>query len=342
MRTFYKLSLSTLVAVYLLIMVGGVVRSTGSGMGCPDWPKCFGQWVPPTSVEQLPENYKEVYAAHRQKKNEKFAKYLNAFGLDETANKILTDPSVKKESNFNPVKTWIEYVNRLVGVVIGFLIFAVFVYSWRYRKAKFSITLIAFLTFILVGFQGWIGSVVVSTNLTPWVVTLHMFLAMVIVAMLVWLVHRAHIHQEMIQPHKGVSMLTNFLFAACMIVLLVQIILGTQVREAIDRVASEISAREGWISAIGFDFIVHRSFSWAVLILHAFLMVKLWKMERANRFVLCVIVLILGTIFTGLGMAWFAVPPFLQPVHLTLATITFGLQFLLLLRVNEKTNLTTH
>lgn len=329
-------------AVYLLILVGGVVRSTGSGMGCPDWPKCFGQWVPPTSVEQLPENYKEVYSAHRQKKNQKFAKYLNAFGLNETADKILNDASVKEESDFNPTKTLIEYVNRLVGVVIGFLIFAVFVYSWRYRKAKTGITVVAFLTFILVGFQGWIGSIVVSTNLTPWVVTVHMFLAMVIVAMLVWLVHRAGVYQQMVHANKKVSMLTNFLLGACMIVLLVQIMLGTQVREAIDLVATQISAREGWISAIGSDFIIHRSFSWVVLALHVLLTVKLWKTERLNRFVLSVIVLILGTIFTGLGMAWFAVPPFLQPVHLTLATVTFGVQFLLLLRVNEKTNLATH
>lgn len=342
MRTFYKLSLSTLMAVYLLILVGGVVRSTGSGMGCPDWPKCFGQWVPPTSVEQLPENYKEVYSAHRQKKNEKFAKYLAAFGMKDTADKILNDPSVKEESDFNPTKTLIEYVNRLVGVVIGFLIFAVFISAWRYRKAKTSLTVVAFLTLILVGFQGWIGSVVVSTNLTPWVVTVHMFLAMVIVAMLVWLVHRASVHREMIHPDKNVPVLTNLLLGACMLVLLVQIMLGTQVREAIDLIATQIAAREGWISAIGGDFIVHRSFSWAVLILHVLLTVKLWKMERVNRFVLSVIVLILGTIFTGLGMAWFVVPPFLQPVHLTLATVTFGIQFLLLLRVNEKTNLATH
>lgn len=340
MRTFYKLTRSTLVAVYILILVGGVVRSTGSGMGCPDWPRCFGQWVPPTSVEQLPENYKEVYANHRQEKNERFVKYLTAFGFENTADKILNDPAIREEADFNPVKTWIEYANRLVGVIIGFLIFAVFVASLKYRKTKISVTVMAFLSFILVGFQGWIGSIVVSTNLTPWVVTVHMFLAMVIVAMLIWLVHVAQRNSPL--PVNSIAgnpaILTNVLLGLCMLVLLVQIMLGTQVRETIDLVATQISGRENWIVALGTDFIIHRSFSWAVLILHVLLMLKLWKTGSANRFVLSVILLILGTILTGLGMAWFAVPPFLQPVHLTLATLAFGVQFLLLLRVNDRKN----
>ena len=118
-KGYYKLCLSTLVAVYFLILVGGIVRTTGSGMGCPDWPKCFGQWVPPTSIDQLPPDYKEQFSAIRYKKNQKFARYLSAIGMSDTANKILNDDAILVESDFNAQRSLIEYLNRLVGVAIG-------------------------------------------------------------------------------------------------------------------------------------------------------------------------------------------------------------------------------
>lgn len=334
MTSFRKLIKSTLVAVYFLILVGGIVRSSGSGMGCPDWPTCFGQWVPPTSVDQLPKNYKETYAEYRHKKNQRFAEYLRVLGFGDTANKIMADESIRVEADFNPLKTWIEYVNRLVGVIIGFLIFLVFIFSWRYRKTDSKLTVLAFSTFLLVGFQGWIGSFVVSTNLTPWTITFHMFLALVLVALLIYLMHLTQ-EQKMDVYHSDGGMVMRVLLISCALVLAVQILFGTQVREEIDLIAAEIPIRENWIAALGMKFIIHRSFSWLVLIFHAILMVKLWKMSGANRFALTIILLILGTILTGAGMAWFAVPPVLQPVHLLLATITFGMQFLLMLRINQ-------
>ncbi len=324
--SFKKLSRNTLLAVYLLIFVGGVVRSTGSGMGCPDWPKCFGQWVPPTSIEQLPENYKEISLAHRLKKNERFVKYLAALGFNETATRIMEDPTVHMEEDFNPVKTWIEYVNRIVGVIIGFLIFAVFISSLRFWKHKKSITVIAFLAFIGVGFEGWIGSVVVSTNLTPWVITLHMFLALVIVALLIYLLNDSRDTAPLFAP--GIFWLT----IASMMVLLIQVFLGTQVREAIDTVSSTFP-RTNWIANLGVEFLIHRSFSWAVLVINVALIWIMYKTEAVKPFSLPLLLLILGTVLSGVGMAYTGVPPALQPIHLVLATATFGIQFYVFLQV---------
>jgi cytochrome c oxidase assembly protein subunit 15 len=297
-------------------------------MGCPDWPTCFGRWIPPTSVTQLPADYKEIYSAYRERKNERFARYLNALGMKSVAANILNDPSILEESDFNPVKTWIEYVNRLVGVIIGLLIFAVFATSLRFRKTEPVLTVVALITFLLVGFQGWIGSVVVSTNLTPWTITVHMFLALVIVGLLIFMLHQSNYVTEI------TSSLGFWWLVVCMMVLLVQILLGTQVREGIDKVARMVP-RVDWIANLGIEFVIHRSFSWIVLVLHLVLILKLRKTEGSKAFALTLILLILGTILTGVTMAYWAVPPVFQPVHLLLATVTFGMQFLFLLKLKR-------
>ena len=125
---FQKINLTTIVLLFILILAGGVVRSTGSGMGCPDWPKCFGRYVPPTSSSELPVDYKQKYVAGRLAKNQRFAKTLDVFGYSDLARRIREDRSILVPEDFNPEKTWTEYVNRLIGAISGFglLLAAVF------------------------------------------------------------------------------------------------------------------------------------------------------------------------------------------------------------------------
>lgn len=303
-------------------------------MGCPDWPKCFGQWVPPTSVEQLPENYKEVYSAYRDKKNQKFARYLSTIGLEETAIKIMEDKSILQEADFNPVKTLVEYINRLIGVIIGGFIILLFVKSWKFRKTSPSLFLYSTLTLIAVIIQGWFGSIVVSTNLTTWTITIHMLVALLIVALLVYLYHKSS------QPAENgkieVSTDIKILLLSSSIVLLIQIVLGTEVREAIDVIAASMANRNLWIGRLGLEFLVHRSFSLIVLIINVLLVFKLMKTSYNKTLSRILLILILGAILTGAGMGYFGVLPVLQPIHLLLATITFGVQLFMVFDLNNR------
>jgi cytochrome c oxidase assembly protein subunit 15 len=298
-------------------------------MGCPDWPRCFGQWVPPTSVDQLPENYKEQYAAYRDKKNQKFARYLSLIGLQETSRKILEDKSILVEADFNATKTWVEYTNRLVGVIIGLMIIALFIASLRIRASHPALFRGSLLVLILVIVQGWLGSVVVSTNLTSWTITVHMFLALVIVAILVWLMERSA-HSKGIRV-EGL----NVWVGIGLVALLIQIFLGTEVREELDRVSGSLP-RNQWIEAAGLDFILHRTFSWAVLTIVFVIWLRVRKTTTEKALTVVPFLLILSSLMTGAAMAWFAVPPLLQPIHLLMAVVTFGWFYQVYLKANGR------
>lgn len=301
-------------------------------MGCPDWPTCFGQWVPPTSVSQLPPDYKEVYSEYRHNKNVKFARYLTLIGMDKTAHQLLSDEDIRIEADFNVAKTWVEYMNRLTGVTIGLFIIALFWRSIQLRKSHPKIFILSLITLLAVIFQGWFGSIVVSTNLTTWTITIHMFLALVIVAILFYLL-------DLSKPDDKSSLiegnrLLKWVLIACMVTLFIQIFLGTNVREVIDQIASAFLPRDQWIAEAGDTFVIHRSFSWLVVILHLLLLYLLRKTRGNKALPLSLIILILGTLLTGTGMAYFNVPAFLQPLHLVLATITFGLQLHMYFNLN--------
>jgi len=298
-------------------------------MGCPDWPKCFGSWTPPTSVDQLPSHYKENFSAYRDKKNQKFARYLRLIGMNATAEQIIADKSILQEADFNPVKTWIEYVNRLVGVIIGLFIMVLFYRSISFKKSQPVLFWFSLATLIAVVFQGWFGSIVVSTNLTRWTITVHLLLALLIVAFLIYLLVKSN---EWKNPDSAPS--SRWLLLACMLSLLVQVFFGTEVRGSIDTLAASLP-RESWISQLGTDFVVHRSFSWVVLILNTLFFFQTRKTIALKTLSLGLFLLVLCSLVTGVVMAYFDIPALIQPVHLLIATLAFGLQLFLFFRLNN-------
>ncbi|WP_162341289.1 COX15/CtaA family protein [Cyclobacterium salsum] len=335
---FRKISLITTVAVFFLILVGGIVRSTGAGMGCPDWPKCFGSWIPPTSVDQLPEDYSEIYLAKRVEKNERFVSLLSGLGFSSLARQIEEDESILSHEPFNATKTWIEYVNRLIGVAIGLLIILTFVQSIRLRKLDYKITLLSLLALIAVVFQGWLGSIVVSTNLLQWMISLHMIVALLLVCLLLYIYFRSG---TLVSASKGDNPVISFgerkwvraWLGIGMLLMFVQIVLGTQVREHIDVIAAEFGYQNRglWISELGTTFYIHRSFSLVLIGLHIYLFYRislseLWKGGVMNRFKWLVGLMIM-VVISGVVMAYLGIPAFVQPLHLLLGSLIIGFQY---------------
>ena len=111
----------SLLIVYLVIAAGATVRMTGSGMGCPDWPMCFGYLIPPTDATQL-----------EWKPNTKYRKgnviidkerLLVASANFKTTNQFniqMWEPYSKHDyAVFDAKHTWIEFINRLLGALSG-------------------------------------------------------------------------------------------------------------------------------------------------------------------------------------------------------------------------------
>jgi cytochrome c oxidase assembly protein subunit 15 len=308
---FRRFGILTIATVFLLIFVGGLVRSTGSGMGCPDWPKCFGKWVPPTNINELPPDYKEQFktAAH-------------------------------EVADFDVYKTWTEYVNRLLGVLTGFFIFLTVFFALPYRKKDATVFWLSFLAFILVGFQGWIGSKVVSSNLAHWMVTIHMIVALVIVGLLIYTITRSQ--EFMIEQQNDDTSLRMLMFAV-LGVSFIQTISGTQVRENVDAVALVMGEqnRQHWVSTLGDFFTFHRSFSFVSFLLTVVLLRKLraafLRYSIVYKAGLALVILISVQICSGKILDNWGFPKHIQSLHLFVGSLIVGVQLFITILIFSKT-----
>ena len=301
---FKRIGLITITAVYLLILVGGIVRASGAGMGCPDWPTCFGRLVPPTQESQLPPDYHEKYIGYG-------------------------------DTTFNPIKTWTEYVNRLLGVSIGILILMTLIRAVPYRKIDPVIFRGALTVFLLVGFQGWLGSRVVASDLKPTLITAHMIVAFLIVILLIYTVTRSQRERWCHMDLGGLPPRWRKVLLAALGMTLLQVAMGTQIREAVDGItnANVVAERGIWREYFPIIFYVHRSFSSIILFTNLWLAWQLIRnLQVGNPFRTFGYIqgsLVIVAILTGVSLDRLGFPAIVQPAHLLLANLIFGCQFFL-------------
>ena len=308
MNPFQKTAITTLIAVLILIAVGSLVRVSGAGLGCPDWPRCWGCWFPPSGPSEID----PAYLAER--------------GLNI--------------ADFNPVKMWIEYINRLVGVTIGLLIIATFLRSFPYRKTQPEIFWGSLVSLALVIFQGWLGGQVVRSGLQPGIITLHMILAIVLLCLLLYVTFQAFSTVLAIQIDSPVRRRLTATTALLFGVICLQTLLGTQVREAIDPYIKDAEglSRSAWIENVGWMDHLHRSFTWLVVAAILFLLYTI-KTHCIQGILRTLSYLVLGlivaqTIF-GIALAYGGLPHFFQVLHLSTATALICGVYVLLLTIRQ-------
>ncbi len=299
---FRRFLVSSLVLTFLVILAGAVVRTTGSGMGCPDWPKCFGQYIPPTDISQLPPDYKEIF---------------------KVEGKTIAD--------FEAFKTWVEYINRLLGALLGLVALGAVVCSFAYWKSNKRLIGLAVLSLVLIMLAAWLGAKVVYSNLEVSSITIHMMVSFAIITSITFTI----LYERAVNIANPVTIKVSHtirnLFWLVIGLFVFQVLMGTQVREEVDTIANATgnTDREYWIGLLPGIFFIHRTFSlvWAGLLGYLFMQVFRYYRQNTGIFkpLFAAGIFTFLEIVSGAVMAYFAIPPAVQPIHLLFSSLIFGL-----------------
>jgi heme a synthase len=292
MKFIQKWVLATFILTILVIIAGGVVRTTQSGMGCPDWPKCFGMWIPPTNAAELPAN---------------FESYLKVQDIDHS---------------FNVYHTWIEYINRLFTVLLGlFAIIQLAIIFKKREKLQRELKLaIAFLALVVL--TGLLGKYVVKLNLAHLSISIHLLFALFLTQ--IQLALMMAVSGKLYKKTAGTKMRRALVLL--LVVILIQSVLGTMVRMYVDDVSKTLNyqQREAWLAELPIAFLIHRTFSWLVL---ASVIYTYWytrKVPALKNSMNKIMLLVMCSVTTGIVLYYLDMPAVAQPLHLLLACLTIS------------------
>ena len=318
--------LLTLSSVFLLLIAGGFVRSTGSGMGCPDWPKCYGAWFPPVCSCELPPNYQEIYVKKRIQKAKRFAKVLSGIGFKRQSEELLVDPNLLKPEVFNPIKAWIEYINRLIGVFSGLFSLVFFISLLRIRRylSRFKFWC-GTLGFIMMLFNAWLGSIVVATNLFPIIISIHYLATYAVLTLFMFSMVNSRIDEKnlAIKSYK-------WYYIGFVLLSLIQVVYGTQLREVSDMAVEKNLLFVG--SDLNFDFLgqvfkTHWLLAMALIIISLFPLYLLRKKleKKWLRLLSSLTAVLLLQYISGVLNLRYNFPLYAQVSHIFFAGLIFGI-----------------
>lgn len=245
-------------------------------MGCPDWPKCFGLLAPPTCDCQLPPNYMQVFLEKRIQKVNRFATLLEKLGWAEKAAEIRSNKAIFTPEPFNAAKAWIEYVNRLFGVLAGLFALFFWLFSFRFLNSVRKVFVYATLGFIALLLNAWLGSIVVATNLLPGIVSVHFMLSFSSIYFFMLALN----NQSGFLFAKGETK-QNTQWTILLLFSLFIVFLGTLARENVEQLSiSGTLSKDGILnwSAMGASFAVHRYMP-VLFMVYAF---WLWKSGKKS------------------------------------------------------------
>jgi len=342
-KHFKSIVKAALISVYIIFIAGSVVRMTGAGMGCPDWPKCFGYYIPPTDKAQLIWHANTSYSKGVILIVEEELVVANKdFRTGEVFELQNWSPYTKHEyAIFNVYHTWTEYINRLASVLSGFVFLFLIVGALKFWKENKTITLLSFAAFFLMLFEAWLGKTVIDSVLKPSVITIHMVAGLLIIGLLIKLLY---ILSEKENTGKSYHVFFQRLLGFSILLSVIQIALGTQVRQFVDEQVQLFGFENKQMSLYNpsVKFYIHRSFTIVIVLLNFLIFWKNETLKLAFKLPKYILLLLGLEALSGILMYYSDFPFGTQTVHLLSGAVLFGLQYYLYLQNSalRKTSLT--
>jgi cytochrome c oxidase assembly protein subunit 15 len=320
-----KLAAWTVALTFVVVVVGAFVRLTDAGLGCPDWPGCYGDLTPATAKS-------EILAAES----------ANPFGPVTMA------------------KAWKEMGHRYLAAILGSLIIALAIAAWRGRRTWPASPWLATSIVGVVMLQGAFGAWTVTLLLKPAIVTGHLIGGMLTLSLLMWLALLARPATALPAPGVAKRLIPFAWFT--LFIIAVQIILGGWVSTNYAALAcTDFPTCQGvWVPPMNFDHafdmirqlgmtkdgapipfealtaihFTHRVFALVVVVVVTAFALRLWKTPGFEKLGLCLLLLLVLQIALGISNVVFGLPLAVAVAHnggaalllLTLVTVLTRLQ----------------